>query len=54
MTANSIGFEISDAKGVVKYTTAFVTSLPVAKAKVAEIAASAAPGGRSKTKASTS
>ena len=39
MTANWIGFEISDAKGVVKYTTAFVTSLPVAKAKVAEIAA---------------
>ena len=39
VTANWIGFEISDAKGVVKYTTAFVTSLPVTKANVAEIAA---------------
>ena len=37
--ANWIGFEISDAKGVVKYRTAFVTSLPVTKANVAEIAA---------------
>jgi hypothetical protein len=36
---NWIGFEISDAKGVVKYKTAFVTSLPVTKANVAEIAA---------------
>ena len=41
VTANWIGFEISDAKGVVKYTTAFVTSLPVTKANVAEIAACA-------------
>jgi len=36
---NWIGFEILGAKGVVKYKTAFVTSLPVAKANVAEIAA---------------
>ena len=34
---NWIGFEISDAKGVVKYKTAFVTSLPVTKDNVAEI-----------------
>ena len=39
MTANWIGFEILDAKGVVKYKTAFVSSLPVTKANVAEIAA---------------
>jgi hypothetical protein len=37
---NWIGFEISDAKGVVKYKTAFVTSLPVTKDDVAGIAAS--------------
>ena len=36
---NWIGFEILDAKGAVKYKTALVTSLPVAKADVAEIAA---------------
>lgn len=36
---NWIGFEILDAKGVVKYQTAFVTSLPVAKSNVAEIVA---------------
>ena len=36
---NWIGFEISDAKGAVKYRAAFVTSLPVTKANVAEIAA---------------
>jgi hypothetical protein len=36
---NWIGFEILDAKGIVKYKTAFVTSLPVAKANVADIAA---------------
>ena len=36
---NWIGFEILGAKGVVKYRTAFVTSLPVTKANVAEIAA---------------
>jgi Transposase DDE domain len=34
-----IGLEILDAKGVVKYQTALVTSLPVAKTNVAEIAA---------------
>src|SRR5208337_2725446 len=34
---NWIGFEISDAKGAVKYKTAVVTSLPVTKANVAEI-----------------
>ena len=34
-----VGVEISDAKGAVKYRTAFVTSLPVTKANVAEIAA---------------
>jgi hypothetical protein len=37
--ANWIGFEILDAKGVVKYKTAFVTSLPVTKTDVAEIVA---------------
>jgi hypothetical protein len=31
---NWIGFEISDAKGAVKYKTAVVTSLPVTKANV--------------------
>src|SRR5208283_6128674 len=36
--ANWIGFEILDAKDGVKYRTAFVTSLPVTKANVAEIA----------------
>jgi len=36
---NWIGFEISNAKGAVTYKTAFVTSLPVTKANVAEIAA---------------
>ena len=36
---NWIGFEILDAKGAVKYKTALVTSLPVTKADVAEIAA---------------
>src|SRR5271157_3178990 len=36
---NWIGLEILDAKGAVKYKTAFVTSLPVAKTNVAEIAA---------------
>ena len=36
VTANWIGFEIfGDAKGVVKYKTAFVSSLPVTKANVA-------------------
>ena len=37
--ANWISLEILGAKGVVKYKTAFVTSLPVTKANVAEIAA---------------
>jgi hypothetical protein len=36
---NWIGFEILDAKGAVKYKTAFVTSLPVTRANVAEIVA---------------
>ena len=36
---NWIGFEILGAKGAVKYKTAFVTSLPVTKAAVAEMAA---------------
>ena len=36
---NWIGFEVLDARGVVKYKTAFVTSLPVAEANVADIAA---------------
>ena len=36
---NWIGFEIFDAKGVVKYRTALVTSLPVAKDNVADIVA---------------
>jgi hypothetical protein len=36
---NWIGFEILDAKGVVKYKTALVTSLPVAKSNVADIVA---------------
>ena len=36
---NWIGFEILDAKGVTKYRTALVTSLPVTKADVEEIVA---------------
>jgi hypothetical protein len=36
---NWIGFEILNAKGVVKYKTALVTSLPVAKSNVADVAA---------------
>ena len=36
---NWIGFEILDAKGAVKYRTAFVTSLPVAKTNVADVVA---------------
>ena len=39
MMVNWIGLEIVDAKGRVTYTTAWVTSLPVAKDNVAEIAA---------------
>ena len=36
---NWIGFEILDAKGRVKYKTAFVTSLPATKANVADLVA---------------
>ena len=36
---NWIGFEIVDAKGKVKYSMAWVTSLPVSKSNVAEIVA---------------
>jgi hypothetical protein len=36
---NWIGFQILDAKRAVNYKTAFVTSLPVTRANVAEIAA---------------
>ncbi len=36
---NWIGFEIFDAKGKVKYSMAWVTSLPVSKDNVAEIVA---------------
>jgi hypothetical protein len=36
---NWIGFEILDAKGAVKYKTALITSLPVAKSNVADIVA---------------
>ena len=36
---NWIGFEIVDAKGKIKYSMAWVTSLPVSKANVAEIVA---------------
>jgi hypothetical protein len=39
MLVNWIGFEILDAKGRVKYSMAWVTSLPVTKHNVAEIAA---------------
>ena len=39
LLVNWIGFEILDAKGVVKYATAWVTTLPITKANVAEIAA---------------
>ncbi len=39
MQVNWIGFEIVDAKGRVKYSMAWVTSLPVCKNNVAEIAA---------------
>lgn len=41
MLVNWIGFEILDAKGRVKYTMAWVTSLPVSKDNVAAIAACA-------------
>ena len=54
---NWIGFEILDAKGVVKYKTALVTSLPVTKSNVVDIVACGHARwkiGRSKTKASTS
>ena len=36
---NWINFEILDAKGIVKYKTALVTSLPVTKSNVADVAA---------------
>ena len=39
MLVNWIGFEIFDAKGGVKYSTAWVTTLPVKKNNVAEIVA---------------
>jgi hypothetical protein len=39
MLVNWIGFEIIDAKGRVKYSMAWVTSLPVTKQNVAEIVA---------------
>jgi len=39
MLVNWIGFEIVDAKGKVKYSMAWVTSLPVTKDNVAEIVA---------------
>ena len=39
LLVNWIGFEILDAKGKVKYSMAWVTSLPVAKDNVAEIVA---------------
>jgi len=39
MLVNWIGFEIIDAKGGVKYSMAWVTSLPVTKQYVAEIVA---------------
>ena len=38
MHVNWIGMEIVDAKGKVKFSTAWVTSLPVSKYNVAEIA----------------
>src|SRR5215467_9668989 len=38
MHVNWIGMEIADAKGKVKFSTAWVTSLPVSKYNVAEIA----------------
>ena len=39
MLVNWIGFQILDAKGKVKYTMAWVTSLPVSKHNVAEVVA---------------
>jgi len=39
MPVNWVGFQILDAKGRVKYTMAWVTSLPVSKENVAEIVA---------------
>jgi len=39
LLVNWIGFEIVDAKGKLKYSMAWVTSLPVSKANVAEIVA---------------
>ncbi len=49
-----IGFEILDAKGVVRYRTALITSLPVTKADVAETVACDRARGKSDKKASTS
>ncbi len=40
MTVNWVGFQILDAKGKVKYTMAWVTSLPISKDTVADIVAS--------------
>jgi hypothetical protein len=39
LTVNWVGFQILDAKGKVKYTMAWVTSLPVSKDNIAEIVA---------------
>jgi len=41
LNVNWIGFEILDAKGQRKYSSAWITSLPVSKANVAEIVACA-------------
>jgi hypothetical protein len=46
LSVNWIGFEILDAKGKVKYSMAWVTSLPVSKDNVADIVA----GGRARWK----
>ena len=54
LLVNWIGFEIVDAKGKVKYSMAWVTSLPVTKDNVAEIVSPAAGRvGKSRTRAST-
>jgi hypothetical protein len=55
LLVNWIGFEIVDAKGKIKYSMAWVTSLPVSQDNVAEIVACgrARWNGKSRTRAST-
>jgi len=54
LKVNWIGLTLTDASGKTTYNNAFVTSLQVTGDTVAEIAACAAPAGRSRAKASMS